>query len=153
MRQALTQNEIDVLPDGTLVDVIWRATRNTGKLLSYKTEKDKDGIVWACSIDGGYPIEELWTEVEDFDCRMIPWATVYLHREEKCMTMDEKTHQCEMIPMFRYTWPGNDETYSCYAHAMQLVNISQAMGFHLQLIPLLPLEMEGKKCAQMVKDE
>lgn len=65
----------------------------------------------------------------------------------------ETYHKCEMIPMFRYTWPGQGEAFSCYAHALQLSGIANAMGFYLQLIPLTPEEMEGKTCSQNVKDE
>jgi hypothetical protein len=42
------------------------------------------------------------------------------------------------IPIFaRYTWPGKDEKYCCLIHATMLEKISAAMGFHLQIIPLI----------------
>lgn len=57
--------------------------------------------------------------------------------------------RCENIPAYRYTWPGKNEAVSCPEHAMQLAGIAQAIGLHLQLIPLQPNEIDGKQCAQM----
>ena len=44
--------------------------------------------------------------------------------------MSEK--QCENPCMFRYTWPGKDESYICLEHAQQLTNVANAIGLHLQ---------------------
>jgi hypothetical protein len=61
--------------------------------------------------------------------------------------------KCNMIPMFRYTWPGQDEKFACMAHSLQLSSVAEVMGFHLQMIPLKPEEMEKHSCTQNVKEE
>jgi hypothetical protein len=38
---------------------------------------------------------------------------------------------------YRYTWPGNDESFICKIHGKRITNISIAMGFHVQMIPLV----------------
>lgn len=43
---------------------------------------------------------------------------------------------CSNQPVFRYTWPGQDEQYTCLEHAEQIANIANAMGCHIQFIPL-----------------
>jgi hypothetical protein len=43
---------------------------------------------------------------------------------------------CSEDAYYRYTWPGNDESYICKNHARKITNISNAMGFHIQMIPL-----------------
>ena len=54
--------------------------------------------------------------------------------------------------MFRYTWPGRDEAYACVEHAKQLKNVAQALGFHLQMIPLTGvIDDEEIQCAQFVR--
>jgi len=45
---------------------------------------------------------------------------------------------CDEPASFRYTWPGQDEAGICLQHAEQLSAISEAMGLHVQLIPLPP---------------
>ena len=46
------------------------------------------------------------------------------------------TEDCDNLPNFRFTWPGKDETYSCLPCSLNLANVSQAIGLHLQLILL-----------------
>jgi hypothetical protein len=65
------------------------------------------------------------------------------------MKPEEQT--CQEPALFRYTWPGRDESYVCLTHAQGLINIAQAMGFHLQLIILSNEEMLEKHCSQIVK--
>jgi len=55
---------------------------------------------------------------------------------------------CTQQPMYRFTWPGQDEKCICLIHAMKLIDIVRAMGFHLQIIPLSPEEMMNKSCSQ-----
>ena len=47
-----------------------------------------------------------------------------------------KQNGCTESAEYRYTWPGQDESYICGIHAIKLTNIANAMGLHLQLIPL-----------------
>ena len=50
---------------------------------------------------------------------------------------------CENDAAFRFTWPGNDEAGICHEHAPKLKGVAEAMGLHLQLIPLKPSWLEG----------
>ena len=43
---------------------------------------------------------------------------------------------CKEYARVRYTWPGRDESCACDLHAAKLSGIAEAMGMHLQLIPL-----------------
>lgn len=43
---------------------------------------------------------------------------------------------CEQPALFRYTWPGKDESHCCVIHAVHLKSVAKAIGLHLQLIPL-----------------
>lgn len=43
---------------------------------------------------------------------------------------------CEKKAAYRYTWPGKDEAEICEDCSKRLVRIADAMGLHLQLIPL-----------------
>ena len=60
--------------------------------------------------------------------------------------------QCQQQALFRYTWPGRDESFICLEHAQQLRNVAEAMGFHIQLIPLSGDEQAGVSCSQQVRD-
>jgi hypothetical protein len=51
----------------------------------------------------------------------------------KCSQQD-----CQEPTAFRYTWPGQDEAGVCAKHARMMQNVANAIGMHLQLIPLLP---------------
>jgi hypothetical protein len=61
--------------------------------------------------------------------------------------------QCEMTAMFRFTWAGMDEMFFCYAHALEVMNVAQALGYPLQMIQLSLEEMQEKVCQQMVSDD
>ena len=43
---------------------------------------------------------------------------------------------CTQPAAFRFTWPGNDEKGICVIHVERAKMIAQAMGFHLQIIPI-----------------
>lgn len=43
---------------------------------------------------------------------------------------------CECRPCYRFTWPGRDEAQICEVHSHKLRSVANAMGLHLQLIPL-----------------
>ena len=44
--------------------------------------------------------------------------------------------KCGQHAAFRFTWPGRDESTICVEHAIQLTNVSRAIGLHIQLTPL-----------------
>lgn len=68
------------------------------------------------------------------------------------MMNEEK--RCENAVMFRFIWPGRDEAYICLEHAEKLKGISNALGFHLQLIPVNGWQEQAKhQCNQFVKAE
>ena len=50
------------------------------------------------------------------------------------MKCNQKT--CENEAAYRFTWPGNDEAGICEEHVGRLRDVSEAMGLHLQIIPL-----------------
>ncbi len=43
---------------------------------------------------------------------------------------------CDKDAKYRFTWPGNDESYICEKHVEKLRNVAKAMGFHLQVMPI-----------------
>lgn len=43
---------------------------------------------------------------------------------------------CEAPATYRYTWPGRNETKVCVLHATKARNVADAIGMHLQLIPI-----------------
>jgi hypothetical protein len=45
---------------------------------------------------------------------------------------------CEMPAIFRYTWPGKDESRACFFCAARLTTVAGAIGLHLQLVRLGP---------------
>lgn len=48
------------------------------------------------------------------------------------------TVTCQNAPIYRFTWPGNPETPACEPCAARAQNVAKAMGFELQVLPLLP---------------
>lgn len=63
---------------------------------------------------------------------------------------------CGQHAAFRFTWPGKDEAFTCVDHAMQLAGVANAIGLHLQLIPLSynvsdPLPEEFPTCKQQIE--
>ncbi len=62
--------------------------------------------------------------------------------------------KCNEIATFRFTWPGRDESYACMPHARQILGAAEAMGFHLQMIPMGYHNLdEVKHCQQELKKE
>ena len=53
---------------------------------------------------------------------------------------------CRTIPSLRFTWPGEDESVCCVAHALMVKAIAEAIGMHLQFIVLTPEEKEDTQC-------
>lgn len=60
--------------------------------------------------------------------------------------------KCDQYPMFRYTWPGQNEAMICLQHALQMGAIAQAMGLYLQFIPLDPDRYVIGECSQEIRD-
>ena len=61
--------------------------------------------------------------------------------------------KCKNQAVFRFTWPGRDESFICIEHAPKLKGVADAMGFYIQLIPLSGDEQIKVTCSQEVKDE
>jgi len=61
--------------------------------------------------------------------------------------------KCTNVPVFRYTWAGQDEAYACLEHATQIKNVARAFDYHLQMIPLTAQEQAAGSCSSEVKDE
>ena len=66
--------------------------------------------------------------------------------------MPTKTKPCDQPADFRYTWPGQDESYACYAHGREIARIAHAMGFYLQLTILTPAD-GNPTCSHQVKEQ
>ena len=47
---------------------------------------------------------------------------------------------CGAMAVYRYTWPGKDEDVICEDCSRQLSAVANAMGLHLQLVPLCNLD-------------
>lgn len=62
--------------------------------------------------------------------------------------------QCTNPCLFRYTWPGRDESFICIEHAHQLNNIASSMGLALQFIQYQPNSdtFEWPTCQQEVSN-
>ena len=45
---------------------------------------------------------------------------------------------CGKDAVYRYTWPGRDESFICEGHSSKLKSVARAIGLHLQLIPIDP---------------
>jgi len=57
--------------------------------------------------------------------------------------------KCSKIAVYRFTWPGQDESYICEEHEPQLKGIANAMGFHCQTIDY----MGHEECRQQMKEK
>ncbi len=60
---------------------------------------------------------------------------------------------CKNPAVYRYTWPGENESYACLIHAIGLVNVAFGIGLHLQMIRLNLGEMVEHECSQIVSAE
>ena len=45
-------------------------------------------------------------------------------------------HGCSSAAVGRFTWPGREEQGICQAHLPQLLGVADAIGLHLQVVPL-----------------
>ena len=63
--------------------------------------------------------------------------------------------KCQNPCMFRYTWPGHDESYVCLEHSRKLLAVATALGMYLQLIQFQPVRpsLEWPNCNQTIKEE
>ena len=62
---------------------------------------------------------------------------------------EEKT--CKNPARYRYTWPGDDESLICEKHVDKLVAVAEAIGLHLQIIPLSEEDLKlDFKCHQII---
>ena len=52
------------------------------------------------------------------------------------MGTESATEQCGKHASLRYTWPGRDEAVICVECAEKLAGVANAIGMHLQLIPI-----------------
>ena len=52
--------------------------------------------------------------------------------------MSEQCNQkgCDEAATHLYTWPGRDQAGTCDTHRAQIENICEAMGLHVQFIPI-----------------
>lgn len=58
--------------------------------------------------------------------------------------------RCGAPSLFRYTWPGKDEVFVCVEHAAALERVVKALDFHLQLVMLLPDQLDNAPpCTQV----
>lgn len=55
---------------------------------------------------------------------------------------------CLEVAGYRYTWPGQDESFICEVHVVQLRGVADAMGLHLQTIEVEADELV--RCNQQV---
>ena len=62
--------------------------------------------------------------------------------------------KCSNPCMFRYTWPGRDESHVCLEHSRKLLAVATALGMYLQLIPFerTASSMEWPECNQIVSE-
>jgi hypothetical protein len=57
----------------------------------------------------------------------------------------ESEHRCNQVNCtnradYRFTWPGQNESWVCLVHAPWLRTVAASIGLPLQLIPLEPKE-------------
>jgi len=69
--------------------------------------------------------------------------------------MSDEYKNCGELATIRYAWPGKDESVCCIDHALQLSGVANAIGLHLQLIPITykfgDIPTEFPTCKQQVK--
>ena len=62
--------------------------------------------------------------------------------------LGEDEMRCPNVASHRFTWPGREESFVCLGHYEKVRNISSAMGFPCQLIPIHESEHDGELCRQ-----
>lgn len=60
--------------------------------------------------------------------------------------------KCPHQAFYRFTWPGQDESFICTEHVNKLQGVASAMGMYLQIIPLSNEEQAEHTCNQEVRD-
>jgi hypothetical protein len=69
------------------------------------------------------------------------------------MGTESTTEQCGEMASLRYTWPGRDETVICVDCAEKLAGVANAIGMHLQLLPItssdVPDALDWPTCPQV----
>jgi len=55
---------------------------------------------------------------------------------------------CDNTARYRFTWPGRDESVICEEHVGQLKGVANAIGLHLQVIPLSENDLEMELTCQ-----
>lgn len=50
---------------------------------------------------------------------------------------------CDQPGLYRYTWPGKDESYICELHVGKLRGVAEAIGLHVQVRSILDEEPSG----------
>jgi len=58
------------------------------------------------------------------------------------------TKQCPNNGEYRYTWAGKNESIACEEHAKQIKGVGDAMGYYVQMIPLITTE----QCRNQIAD-
>jgi len=61
--------------------------------------------------------------------------------------------ECGLPASVRYTWPGKDEAFACPVHANVIQHVARALGMHLQMIPLAPLDRVAHTCENVLSGE
>lgn len=46
-------------------------------------------------------------------------------------------NECAGVPVYRFTWPGQPEAYACGVCGPRAQRVADALGFTLQLLPLV----------------
>ena len=55
--------------------------------------------------------------------------------------------KCTKTAKYRYTWPGKDEAVCCGKHGSGIQAVSEAIGSHMQMIPLSENDLKiGLEC-------
>ena len=63
-------------------------------------------------------------------------------------------NKCGAPAMYRYTWPGKEESLICVTCAIKLQTVANAIGLHLQMIKLSQEEMlNGLTCLQTIGEK
>ena len=61
-------------------------------------------------------------------------------------------NKCKNLAMYRFTWPMNDESIICEEHAGHLRSVANAIGIHLEIIPLSKNELKMNLTCKQKED-
>lgn len=63
------------------------------------------------------------------------------------------SEKCKKPGLYRFTWPGRDESLICEAHMPKLKAVAEALGLYLQIIPLSEEDLlYGLPCPQKMEE-